>query len=73
MGGDDQIVYVYFNNGTHFYNAHNLTGFGSFVLVTDVTADGEWLLAVENGNSSIYKFDFTTNEFQLFQTANINA
>ena len=73
MGGNDQIAYVYLHNGTNFRIEDTLTVFTSNVRVVDVTADGEWLLVVEqNGINRIYRFNSPTNKFQLFQTITIN-
>ena len=74
MGGDDNIVLIYSNNGTQFTLSHTLTDFGSVVWAVDVTADGEWLLVVEwDGTSRIYRFNPLTNKFQLFQTIAIDT
>ena len=64
MGGGEKILYVYLNNGTHFKSEDTLTGFTTNVLAVDVTADGEWLLVVEeNGINRIYTFNSSTNNF----------
>ena len=64
MGGYDKKVYVYFNNGTHFKIEDTLTIFTSTIYVADVTADGEWLLAVEyDGINRIYNFNSLINKF----------
>ena len=74
IGGDERIVYIYYNNGTQFILSHTLTDFANSVLSIDVTADGEWLLAVEyDGISRIYKFDPLTDKFQLNQTITIDS
>ena len=68
MGGNDKIVFVYSNTGTQFISTDNLTGFGSDLWAVDVTADGQWLLAVEfDGVNRIYQFDALSSKFQLFQ------
>ena len=74
MGGDDNIVYIYSNNGTQFTLSHTLTDSGSVVWAVDATADGEWLLVVEwSGTSRIYKNNPLTNKFQLFQIITIDS
>ena len=68
MGDYGNIVYIYSNTGTQFTLTHTLNDFNSTVYAVDITADGEWLLVVERtGINRIYKFNFLTNEFQLFQ------
>ena len=69
MGGLDPIVYIYSSNGTQFTLTHTLTDFPEYAIVVDITADGEWLLVVDDiGINRIYNFNPLTNKFQLFQT-----
>ena len=64
MGGNDRMVFVYFNNGTQFANTHNITGFASDIWAVDITADGQWLLVVEFiGINRIYRFG-SSNKFE---------
>ena len=73
MGGDDRTVRVYFSNGTLFSLSDTLTDFTSSVWAVDVTADGEWLLVVEDARiHRIYSFNYKTNKFQLFQNITID-
>ena len=73
VGSWDNSSYVYVNNGTHFDYSYNLPGCcPHWVDEIDVTADGEWLYVVPAaGNSSVYRYNFTTNRYELSQTLNL--
>ena len=75
MGGDlPPHVYVYTNNGSRFILSDTITKPTTHLDGVDITSDGEWIYISEgNAYSYVYRYNYTTNKYDLFQTLSHNS
>ena len=68
-GGDDHKAHVYLNEGDDFRSLDFTLESSGDVDVADITENGKWILTTdEYGVVDIYKFNFKTHEYELYQS-----